>query len=137
MLPVLKFRKSVPDYVDPFFGDFFPGLTSRYNPEVNILENDDAFVIEIAAPGFGKNDFKINLEKSTLTIWTERSNNEVNDEHYLRREFGTRSFKRSYGLPESVDQDKIKASYEQGILRIDIPKKEEAKPKPAQTIKIS
>ena len=105
---------------------------------VNIRESDDAFIVEMAVPGLKKSDFQLNLEKQNLSISMERKEeNERQEERFTRREFGYSSFKRTFTLPETVDDEKINASYEQGILSILLPKKEEAKQKPARSIEIS
>jgi len=109
-------------------------------PAVNISENDDEFRIELAAPGMKKDDFKVELDKGILTISHEREDmNEKGNErdNFSCREFNYSSFKRSFGVPEEkINTDKIKASYESGILVLTLPKREEVKPKPARTIKI-
>lgn len=107
-------------------------------PAINILDNDNDFVIEMAVPGMKKSDFKIDVDNSVLTISSEeRSENEKTEANYTRREFFYNSFKRSFTLPETVDSDKIAAEYVDGVLAILIPKKEEAKPKPPKTIQIA
>ena len=107
-------------------------------PKVNIKEEPDAFVVEMAAPGLKKSDFEINLDNNILSISAEvsESKQDVAD-NYTRREFGYSSFKRTFTLPDSVDDSKIKASYNEGILEVHLPKKEEAKDKPARIIDIS
>ncbi|MDX1783004.1 MAG: Hsp20/alpha crystallin family protein, partial [Aequorivita vladivostokensis] len=85
-----------------------------------------------------KSDFQIDLENQLLSISTEvEEKSEEKEENYTRREFGYSSFKRSFTLPETVDEEKIKANYKEGILSIHLPKKEEAKQKPPRNIKIS
>lgn len=113
--------------------------TNTTIPAVNVIEKEDAFAIEVAAPGMKKEDFKINLDGNILTISSEmKSQKEEKREQYSRREFSYQSFQRSFTLPERVaDAEKVSARYQDGILKIDIPKKEEAKPKPAREIKIS
>ncbi len=110
-------------------------------PAVNIRETKDDFVVEMAAPGMKKEDFKIELDGSLLSIGSERSSNQVeenNDERYSRREFSYESFQRSFTLPKDVvEADRLKARYENGVLRLEIPKKEEAKQKPPKLIAIS
>ncbi|MEM6738070.1 MAG: Hsp20/alpha crystallin family protein [Bacteroidota bacterium] len=107
-------------------------------PKVNIKEDHDAFVVEMAAPGMSKGDFNIELDNNLLTISSEKQEETKNeDEKYSRKEFSYQSFQRSFTLPESADGEKISASYENGILHVGIPKKEEAKPKPAKTISIT
>ncbi|GAA4960982.1 Hsp20/alpha crystallin family protein [Algibacter aquimarinus] len=132
------------NWIDEMFNRDLPSVfTSNFNtgitlPKVNIKETADAFIVEMAVPGLKKSDFHIDLDNQTLSISTETKNeNEHSDENYTRREFGYSSFKRTFSLPETVDEDKIKASYNEGILNIHLPKKEEAKQKPARTIKIS
>ena len=97
-------------------------------PSVNISENEHTFEIELAAPGFNKEDFKINLEGQLLTISMDRK--EVQDEkQYNKREFTYESFSRSFTLPENADGEKISAEYVNGILKVLIPKNEEEKEK--------
>ncbi|MEM0517636.1 MULTISPECIES: Hsp20/alpha crystallin family protein [Aequorivita] len=107
-------------------------------PKVNIKETADAYFVEMAVPGLKKSDFNINLENQVLSIATEvEENNEETKENYTRKEFGYSSFKRSFTLPETVEDGKIKATYNEGVLRIHLPKKEEAKQKPPRNIQIS
>ncbi|ALJ04650.1 heat-shock protein [Pseudalgibacter alginicilyticus] len=131
-----------------WFDDFLLGelptvFSSNFNtgislPKVNIKEIADAFVVEMAVPGLKKSDFKIDLDNFTLSISAEiEENKEETNENYTRREFGYSSFKRTFTLPETVDDSKINASYNEGVLNIHLPKREEAKQKPARTIKIS
>lgn len=113
--------------------------TNTTLPAVNVLENDNEFVIELAAPGMKKEDFRINLENNILTISSERKEEkEEKKDQYSRREFSYQSFQRSFTLPEyHADREKVTAKYIDGILNIIIPKREEAKPKPAREIEIS
>lgn len=143
MIPMLRNRRFLPSFTDDFLGkdflsDFFDSSVNKTIPEVNVLENNDAFTIEVAAPGLEKKDFKIDLNNSILTILSEKEAKQIDEkEKYFRREFSYSSFQRSFGLPDSVDQDKIKANHVAGILTIEIPKREEAKEKPVREIKIS
>ena len=107
-------------------------------PAVNIRETDNEFAVDVAAPGMKKDDFKIELDNNMLTISSEREQQEEKKEgDYCRREFSYSSFKRSFSLPENmVNTEKINAKYEDGVLVIHLPKKEEAKPKPVRTIRI-
>ncbi|RZL05538.1 MAG: Hsp20/alpha crystallin family protein, partial [Pedobacter sp.] len=92
-------------------------------PGVNILETEDSYKIELAAPGLTKEDFQINLKKDTLSVWAERKALEGADQKdYTRKEFDYNSFARSFVLPESVDAEKISAEYVNGILNITIGK---------------
>ena len=113
--------------------------TNTSLPAVNVKETDNEFVIEVAAPGMNKNDFKVNFHNNVLTISSERKNEkEEKKEHYNRREFSYQSFQRSFTVADnSVDSDKINAKYNEGILHITLPKREEVKPKPLREIKIS
>lgn len=107
-------------------------------PKVNIVEDDNGFEVEVAAPGFDKKDFNINVEHDVLTISSETKHDHKEEgKNYSRREFSYQSFSRSFTLPDSADADKIKAKYENGILAVSIPKKEEAKPRPPKSISIS
>lgn len=108
-------------------------------PSVNIVENNDGFLVEMAVPGMKKEDFLIELDHETLTISSQKeSQSELKeDARYTRREFSYQSFTRTFHLPQSViDNSKIDAKYEDGVLLIHIPKKEEAKKLPARKIEI-
>ncbi len=114
--------------VDEFSGDI---------PAVNIKEENDKFVLEMAAPGLKKDDFNINLDNYVLTISSEKKEETKDDkDNYTRREFLYTSFSRSFTLPKTVDIDKIKADYKNGILTVTLPKKEE-EAKLTKQIKIS
>lgn len=144
-MSLVRFSNEVPSMFDRFFeGDLFDwsnrnfSLTNTTLPSVNIKEKSDAYEVEVAAPGFEKNDFKLELNHDLLTITSEKSmENETKDgERFTKREFSYQSFTRSFSLPETADGDRIEANYEKGILRVSIPKKEEAKPKPLRKIEI-
>ncbi|WP_298499005.1 Hsp20/alpha crystallin family protein [uncultured Algibacter sp.] len=132
------------NWLDDIFNRDLPSVfTSNFNtgitlPKVNIKETADAFIVEMAVPGLKKSDFHVDLDNQMLSISTEaKEENEQNGENYTRREFGYSSFKRTFTLPESVNDENINASYKDGILNILLPKKEEAKKKPVRTINIS
>ena len=143
MIPMLRRRNTLPSFVDEFFGDalfnrFFNENENVTVPSVNIKEGKEDFSIEVAAPGFDKKDFKVDLNNNVLEISSEKElKEESNDEKVMRREFRYSSFKRTFTLPDTADTDKIKASYKDGILSINIPKKDEAKVKPVKQIAIS
>jgi len=143
-------RNSMLPTMSRFFDDFltrdlFDWDTNNYAaentslPSVNIIENEDNFVVEVAAPGMSKDDFHIEVKDNVLNIKSEKKvENEEKDENFLRREFSYSSFQRSFNLNKDVvDQDSIKANYKDGILSLTLAKKEEAKEKPARVIKIS
>lgn len=114
--------------------------TNTSIPAVNIRETAEAFEVEMAAPGMNKEDFRIELDNNILTIASEREhrNEQRGSERYQRREFSYQSFQRTFHLSkEVVDADKIQARYENGLLQLIIPKKEEAKQRPPRTIQIS
>jgi HSP20 family protein len=114
--------------------------TNTTLPSVNIRETNDNFVVEMAAPGMTKEDFKIELDGNLLTISSEKEDrNEMKEgERYTRQEFSYQSFQRSFQLPKDVvDADKIQARYESGVLNLVIPKKEHAKQKPPRMIEIA
>lgn len=93
-------------------------------PSVNIKETDKAYELEMAAPGYGKQDFNISMEDNMLTVSAERKQQEEKkEEHYTRREFGYESFSRSFNLPANTTEEDIQARYEDGILRLSINKK--------------
>lgn len=118
-----------------FMSNFNTGITL---PAVNVLDNAEEYVVEMAVPGLKKSDFDINLDNQLLSISAEtKVENEDDHENYTRREFGYSSFKRTFSLPETVETDKIAAKYEDGILKVTLPKRDEAKKKPLKQIKIS
>ncbi len=144
MLPIIRKRAIWPDLTRDFFNDdFFYPVVKRNNyfsnnPAVNISEDDEQFTIELAAPGLDKKDLHINLNDDLLTISAEckEENNEEQEGKWTRQEFNYRSFCRSFSLPETVDNDKIKAVHKNGILTIQIPKMEENKTTLSRDIKI-
>lgn len=130
-----------PSLMEEFFRPDWMGGVQNANsvsvPPVNIRETDNAFEVELSAPGKSKNDFNIELDNDMLTISSEYSNeNTTGEGTFTRREFSYSSFRRSFTLPETVKEDDISASYENGILKISLPKKEEALPKPKKQIDI-
>jgi HSP20 family protein len=143
MLPTLRTRTAWPSLVEEFLnGDFFPKMfdsETRYSvPAVNIAENKEEYRIEVAAPGLNKEDFRIKLENNVLTVSSDKEEKkEEQDERIMRKEFSYYSFSRSFTLPMTVNSEKIKASHKDGILMINIPKKDEAREKPSREIKIS
>lgn len=134
------FSNIFDDFLNNDWSDWGLKNYSRTNttiPSVNIKENNDNFIIEVAAPGLEKSDFSIEVNQGTLKISSEkRGENEVREESYSRREFSYQSFCRSFSLPLTVESDKIEAKYDRGILLVTIPKREEAKPKPVRLIDI-
>lgn len=141
MLP--RIYRSFPSVWDNFFSsDLMPDLfeSDGYKsvPAVNIVENDNEYVIEVAAPGLEKKDFKIDLENNVLTISSEKEDKmEDKNGKAIRKEFRYSSFCRTFTLPETIDNDKIRANHKDGILSVSIPKKEVAKVKPARQIAIA
>lgn len=137
-----RINRTYPGFMDDFLGlDRYPahyhsnGFKSL--PAVNISEGENEFTIEVAAPGLDKKDFKIDLENDVLTIASvmEDKKEETGD-NYTRREFRYSNFSRSFNLPDSVNAENITAVHKNGILNVSIPKKEEAKAKPARQIAI-
>lgn len=138
---------SLPLLFDDFFNrDLFNWNDSNFSdtnttiPAVNIKETAENYEVEVAAPGMTKKDFKVELDGNSLTISSEKSNQkeQKEDERYNRKEFSYQSFQRTFNLQKGVvDIDKIEAKYENGLLHLLIPKKEEAKQKPPRLIQIS
>lgn len=132
--------------IDQFFNnDFFDWNNRNFSktnttlPAVNVKEDNDQFTLEVAAPGMHKDDFKVELDHNVLRISSEKQHEATEGkegDRYTRREFSYQSFMRSFTLPETADTAKIGARYEDGVLYLDIPKKEEAKPKPSRLIEI-
>lgn len=126
-------------YIDSFFNDDFFRIPSVFTqPSVNVVENEKEYRLEVAVPGFSKDDFAIDVDHNVLTISGEKKNETKEEkENYMRKEFSYTSFKRSFTLPETVNADKISAAYENGILNVHLPKKVEDKKESKKTIKIS
>lgn len=136
----------LPSVFDDMFRTDWLGGTTNVNsigtsiPAVNIMESDDSFEVEVAAPGKTKEDFNIELDNDVLTISSEsKKENETSSENgrFTRKEFSYSNFKRAFSLPETVDSQKISAAYKDGVLQISLPKKEEAKIQAKRMIEIS
>jgi len=119
------------DFLKPwnewFDGGSFLGRTLT-TPSVNIIENKEDFNLSLAVPGMKKEDFKIDVTGNLLTISCEKEEKkEEKDVRYSRKEYNYSSFSRSFTMPEDVNYEKIDATYEDGVLKLSLPKKEEAK----------
>ncbi|MCF0069331.1 Hsp20/alpha crystallin family protein [Dyadobacter sp. CY261] len=137
--------ETFPALFDDFFGrELFNWGNNNYSststtvPSVNIRETNDHFEVEVAAPGMQKSDFQIRLDGNTLTLSSQRQNREKkSEEGYTRQEFSYQSFQRTFLLPKDVvNDDGIVARYDNGLLMLTIPKKEEVKQKPPRMIEI-
>ena len=124
----------LPGLLDTLFLDSKLDVLNNYEtfsiPAINIIENFPNFVVELAAPGLNKEDFSIEVEEDTLKITSKKeteTKEESKDSSYRKREFNYAAFERSFKLPESIQPEEIQASYENGILRVTLPKKEEKK----------
>jgi HSP20 family protein len=139
-------ESNLPSFFDRFFNsDLMDWNLTNFSspnnslPAVNVKETDDEYILEVAAPGMTKKDFKVNFQNNVLTISSEKQEERKdNEDNYTRREFSYQSFQRSFTVPHNdVDSDKISANYADGILNVKLPKREDVKPKPAREIKIS
>jgi len=139
-----KFRKSplenllTPDFLDFNANNLFNDrlwLKKMNQPALNIKETTDEFEIELAAPGYNKKDFEVTIDNGCLNISAKKE--ESKDENYSRKEFSYSSFERSLQLPDSISDEKIKAKYDNGILKFSLAKKEEAKKQKPKVIEIS
>ena len=122
---------SITEWMDDFFDkDFFPFQSKLAKmgtlvPAVNIKETKENYTFEVAVPGVNKEDLNLSVKNGLLTISSEnKAEKEEKKEDYTRREFSFNSFSRSFSLPEHIDEDKIQASYDKGVLNLLIPKKE-------------
>ena len=138
-----KVHNGYPTFSNLFediFDNVDTGISKRNNnslPSVNIAESNENFKIEFAAPGLTKEEFKINLDNNVLTVSSEKHDEkDESNETFTRREFNYSTFQRSFTLPDSANGEKITAEYKDGILNIQIPKREEAKIKPVREIEI-
>lgn len=141
-MTLIRRNNWLPSVFDDFFNDNWMNENNRLSnigtsvPAVNVKETNENFIVEVAAPGKKKGDFEIELDHNMLTISSEIKE-ENKDEKFTRREFSYSAFKRSFTLPDSIDSAKIAANYEDGVLVIELPKREEAKIQPKRLIEIA
>ncbi|WP_297765322.1 Hsp20/alpha crystallin family protein [uncultured Muriicola sp.] len=137
---VTRNNMRFPSLMNEFFRPDWLGGSENYAaslPAVNIKEDETGYYLELAIPGKNKEDFNVEVDNDVLTISMEtKTEDEKTEENYTRKEFSYTSFKRSFTLPETVNSEKIKASYKDGILSFALPKKDEALPKPKRMIEI-
>lgn len=135
------YRRPLDSSFNNLIDDFFTGLPVTYKnggkqgafAPVNIKENEKGYLIELVAPGFDKSDFKISLDQHLLTISAEKKEESKDEnEKIVRNEYSYRSFKRSFSLDEKTDASNIDAKYVNGILTLNLPKKEVVKPEVKQ-----
>lgn len=145
MKNLVKYNRLSDKGMNTFFDNFFNGNVTDFfgsdfvlqAPSVNIVEDENNYRVEIAAPGLNKEDFEINVENGLLKIAAHKENKEtVEEDNYIRREFNYTAFNRSFQLPDTVDMESIGANYENGVLTLTLPKLEEAKAKPVKVIEI-
>jgi len=136
-------QRPIEKRVNNLFEDFFSNFPSRilnedfsgFNQSVpaNVRETANAYLLEVVAPGMDKGDFKVNIDNNILTVSAEKKSEKKDEnERQVRREFNYKSFTRSFTIDESIQNDKIQAKYENGVLYIELPKKEEVKISPKE-----
>lgn len=137
------FANILDDFFNSNFGDIIDNDFNRKSPATNIKETENAFIIELAAPGLNKEDFSINVEKDQLIISSkkvktneEEGKSKSDSAKYKRREFNYSNFKKSFHLNKDIDITKIDAKYEAGILTVSLEKREEAKAHEPRTIAV-
>jgi len=129
MIPVIRTYRNIPSIIDEFFtNDSDGGKAENYNcackPAVNVIEHENTFQIEVAAPGFERNELKVTVDKNLLTISSvPEEKTEKKSISYLKKEYSSSKFSRSFELPANTESDKIEATHKNGILTITIPKK--------------
>lgn len=129
-----SFSKSLDGMMKELFNEF-PAAVNKtvreevlHFPPVNIIEHNDKYQLEIAVPGFEKADFNVKLEDKILTVSSEKKEAAAAENGKLiRKEFSNKAFKRSFTIDEKIDSENISAKYENGILKLDLPKKEDLK----------
>ena len=139
-----KTGERTPSVFDDFFkpwNEWFDngGLWGKVMnvPAVNITEQKNDYLVSLAAPGLKKEDFKIDVDGNMLTISSEKEETkEEKDKRFTRKEYNYSSFSRSFTLPEEINKEKIEAKYEDGVLKISLPRKEEAKKPAAKQIAV-
>ncbi|MDY3293342.1 MAG: Hsp20/alpha crystallin family protein, partial [Candidatus Egerieousia sp.] len=124
----------LPEIFNDFFANDWMNRTSATAPAINVIEDEKDYKVEVAAPGMKKEDFNVNVTDDNYLVLTMEKKNETKDEDkkrkYLRREFSYHKFEQSLALPEDVNKDEIKASVNDGILTIEIPKVKACEKKP-------
>jgi HSP20 family protein len=145
---LIRRRESFPSLFNDFFrpwgsvfdtngGSLFDTLNPVTIPAVNISENKERYEVYLAAPGMKKEDFNIDVAGNTLTISAEtREEKEEKEERYTRKEYSYSSFSRTFTLPDGINKDKIDASYDNGVLKLALPKTEEAKKSASKHISV-
>lgn len=135
-------NRTFEGFMNDFFNDFPVAVSKTFRedvmsfPPINITEKENAYQIELAAPGYDKADFKINMEGNVLNISSEKKDEQKEEtDKSIRREFSYKAFKRSFTLDEKIDVEKIDARYENGVLKLELPKKQ-ATQAPAKEINI-
>ena len=125
---VRDLQREVDSIFDQFFGRESDGDTSTvWAPRTDLSETDDAFRIRLDVPGMTKDDIAINLQNNTLTVSGERSSERQEDgEEYVRMERAFGNFHRTFTLPDAVDPDRVEATYDEGVLTINVPKTEKS-----------
>jgi len=140
--PTIRTRLSDMFDLDNFFNEPFFESPSWVEwrtkvPATNIKETNDAYVVEVAAPGLEKMDFMVNVDEGVLEIKVEKEQEDTKEqENYTRREYSYTNFSRKFTLPDTVDGQNIKARYENGVLDVTLPKRPEAKKEPRKSISI-
>lgn len=131
-------RVAVPRFSNIFENFFENEFVKAFTPAVNVKETKDSYLIDVVAPGFAKENFSVKVDEGTLTLSGETATEQLQEgEKYTRKEFTHNSFKRSFTLPKTVVAENITATYENGILKVTLPKIEEAKAKGPVEVKIS
>jgi HSP20 family protein len=133
---LLKQKRSSSEFADLYRNYFNTVNECRTLPAVNIIEQPTSFVLQIAAPGYSKNDFDIKVEKDSLVISAKAIERKVENVNYTRCEFGYEEFERSFKLGKAIDNSQIDARYKNGILELTLKKREEAIPKPPMQVEI-
>ena len=140
MLPVMFRNNWMPTLFEDFLNNDFPVKASCTAPAVNVKESEDAYTMELAAPGIKKEYCRVNInDDGNLTIAIENKaehKHEDKKHHYLRREFSYSNYEQNYTLPDDVERDKISAKVEDGILTVTLPKQVKEEKKFAKTIEV-
>ena len=136
MTPMRHYEQNwLPEIFNDFFANDWMHRTSATAPAINVIEDEKDYKVEVAAPGMKKEDFNVNVTDDNYLVLTMEKKNESKDEDkkrkYLRREFSYHKFEQSFALPEDVNKDEIKATANNGILTIDIPKVKVVEKQPA------
>ena len=129
-------HNTKPVFFEDFINNFFGSNIYNDIPPYNIIETDKEFLIEFSVPGFNKKDFSIEVEENNLKVYKLSSENDKHENKFYKRQFNYSQFEKNFTIPEEVNIDKVNSIYENGILKIFLPKIKEFKQSKIKSIQV-